>query len=277
MAEKRVPGLGGVQETLLVPLWARAVETRKRRGVLSDPRAVELVEALDYDFSPFDDPKVVLGSNLRTLVFDAWVRRFLDEHPGGTVVEIGAGLNTRFERLDNGTVHWFDLDLPDVMELRRAFFDDTSRRHGIAASVTDASWVERVRRSPGPYFLAAEAVLFYLEEPAVRGVFGRVAERLPGVLLAADTASGLGLDTEGRQDVMSRAAARMRWHCADPRTVERWGAGIELLDSRTLAGLPTAVRRRLPLRHRAMLRVASALYRRRLAAYRFNLFRIGTR
>lgn len=50
---------------------------------------------------------------LRTVILDTWVRDFLAGHPAGTVVDIGTGLNSRFERVDNGQVHWIDLDLPD--------------------------------------------------------------------------------------------------------------------------------------------------------------------
>ncbi len=63
---------------------------------------------------------------MRSAILDAWVRAFLAGHPAGTVVEIGTGLNTRFERVDNGQSGWIDLDLPDVIELRRRFFADSS-------------------------------------------------------------------------------------------------------------------------------------------------------
>jgi O-methyltransferase involved in polyketide biosynthesis len=79
-------------------------------------------------------------------------------------VEIGAGLNTRFERVGNGQAHWIDVDLPDVIELRRRFFADTGRRRMVAASVLDKAWLHDVRQSPGPYFFVAEAVLAYLPE-----------------------------------------------------------------------------------------------------------------
>lgn len=41
------------------------------------------------------------------------------------MIEIGTGLNTRFESVDNGVVRWLDLDLPDTIELRRQFFANT--------------------------------------------------------------------------------------------------------------------------------------------------------
>lgn len=272
---KQPPELGDVQETLLIPLYARAVETRKRSGMLSDPRAVEMVDAIDYDFTRFDGAKSLLGANLRTLLFDGWVSDFLRQHPTGTVVEIGTGLNTRFERLDNGTAHWIDLDLPDVIELRRAFFEDTDRRRMLAASVTDPAWTDAVREAPGPYFLAAEAVLIYLEEHQVRSVFDLIAERLPGALLALETTAGRMVDRQDSHDVLAEMAARMRWRCDDPAALERWRPGVHLADSRTFARLPTPVARRLDPASLLMLRAASVLRRRDVRAYRFNLFRFA--
>ncbi|OLT31080.1 hypothetical protein BJF79_37555 [Actinomadura sp. CNU-125] len=271
---RRAPELGEVQETLLIPLYARAVETRKRRGMLSDPRAVEMVEALDYDFARFDGARSLLGSNLRTLLFDAWVRDFLERHPSGTVVEIGTGLNTRFERLDNGTVHWFDLDLPDVIDLRREFFQDTDRRRMVASSVTDPGWLRDVAAGPGPYFLVAEAVLIYLDEADVRSVFELIAGRLPGANLALETASGHMVDNQDGHDVLRLMAARMRWRCDDAREVEKWRDGISLLDSCTFLSLPEPVRRDLSRTYRLMLRTVGTIKRKEMESYHFNLFRL---
>jgi O-methyltransferase involved in polyketide biosynthesis len=89
-----------VQQTLLIPRYGRAVETRKSDGLLRDPRGVEMVEAIDYDSRRFDDAGMLLGMVLRTAIFDEMVRAFIAQHPDVTVTEIGAGLNTRFERVD---------------------------------------------------------------------------------------------------------------------------------------------------------------------------------
>src|SRR5919109_2471064 len=114
--------LGPVAETLLIPLYGRATLTRQGSALIDDPTAVEMVEAIDYDFSRFDGAPSLFGAVLRTRVLDVWIQRWLSAHPAGTVVEIGAGLNTRFERLDNGLAHWLEVDLPDAMTLRRRFF-----------------------------------------------------------------------------------------------------------------------------------------------------------
>jgi O-methyltransferase involved in polyketide biosynthesis len=269
---KRPPELGEVQETLLIPLYGRAVETRKRRPLLSDPRAVEIVESLDYDFRKFDRTRSLFGSVLRTVMFDEWVRAFIDRHPSGTVIEIGAGLNTRFERLDNRRIHWIDIDLPDAAALRTRYFGDTARRITIGASVLDSSWIDVAKRRPGPYLLVAEAVFMYLAEADVRRALSAAGSRFPGSRIAFDTGNQQMIDYQRRHDVMSKMAARMQWACDHPRIVEEWGIGLRLLDSRTFFDVPAHIKRRQPF---GMRWLAPVFFRKYIEAYRLNLFEIA--
>jgi hypothetical protein len=110
--------LGAVQETLLIPLIGRAVETKRANGegLINDPKSVEIVEKLNYDFSHWESSSSVTGAVLRTRLLDQDVQQFLEKHPTGTVVEIGCGLNDRLNRLrllDGGSklddIRWFDL------------------------------------------------------------------------------------------------------------------------------------------------------------------------
>jgi O-methyltransferase involved in polyketide biosynthesis len=73
-----------------------------------------------------------------------WVRTYFKQHPQDPVVEIGAGLNTRFERLDNGEVRWFDLE-PDSMALRKQFFEETERRKFMTVSALETDWITSVK------------------------------------------------------------------------------------------------------------------------------------
>ncbi len=66
---------------------------------------------LDYDLAKWKKTASLFGSCLRSKLFDEQVTRFLSLHPRGTIVEVGAGLNTRYERLDNG--HAFVLPVYD--------------------------------------------------------------------------------------------------------------------------------------------------------------------
>ena len=137
MTEKIKIELGNVQKTLFLPLWGRAVESKKRKPMLVDETAVRIIEQVDYDFAP-------MTANLEELSQIAWIKRslicdqvidkFLAQYPAGTIVNVGCGLDTTFERVDNGKLRWYDLDLPDVIALRSKFIQESERRTFIASS-----------------------------------------------------------------------------------------------------------------------------------------------
>ena len=129
MNKKDVSKLTEAQSTLLMPLWARALEAQHPTPLIRDRKAVEIVESLDFDFDLFRQKSVPQADYcVRASVIDQLVQEFLSQHPCGTVVEFGVGLDTRFDRLDNGTVTWIELDLPHVIDLREQFFEATDRR-----------------------------------------------------------------------------------------------------------------------------------------------------
>jgi O-methyltransferase involved in polyketide biosynthesis len=248
--------LGAVQETLFIPLLARARAAQRRRPLLRDPKAVEIAGSVEID-AKYGRGAFGSVTVLRTVLMDAWVRAFLARNPAGTVVEIGTGLNSRFERVDNGQVHWIDLDLPDTIELRRKFFADTDRRRMVAASVTGEEWLPIVAQRPGPYFFAADGVLAYLTEEQVTTLLTRIAGHFPGAFLALDTFPQRTLDQQRKLAARRGIPARFAWACDDPRSLER--LGLRVLESTGVARLPRPVRRHLPARYRFLLPLADPI------------------
>jgi O-methyltransferase involved in polyketide biosynthesis len=263
--------LGPVEETLLITLYGRALLTRQASGPLSDPKAVEMVDAIDYDFTRFDSGMSPLRCALRTRIFDLWVDRWLDLHPAGTVVEIGVGLNTRYERLDNGRARWFELDLAEVIALRRRFFADTERRAMVTGSVLDEAWMDTVGATSGPWLFVAEGVLVYLSEHDVRAVVSRLIRRFPGSWLAVDAWGHWMRDHQDEHDILRNMEARLQWFCDDIRELD---ARVEVLESCTYASAPADVLELLPPPLEAM--VAASANDTQLQNYRMNLVQLGT-
>ena len=115
--------LSGVPATLLISLRARCLESLDPKGVIKDERSVEIARTLGCDITPRSESFFTqVGTAQRTIVFDDYTNDFLSRYPNGTIVNLACGLDTRFERVDNGQVKWFDLDFPDVIEIRRQFF-----------------------------------------------------------------------------------------------------------------------------------------------------------
>lgn len=179
--------LQGVPETLLWTLHQRAAEARRPDTLLHDPRAVALTETLDFPFAQRFGP-AALGQwqALRALRFDAAVRAFLASHPHGTVAALGEGLETQFWRVDNGTVRWLTVDLPEIVALRRAVLPcDDTRQTLFGCSALDPAWMELPDPSRG-LLITAQGLLMYFQPSEVHLLIAACAGRFPGASLVLD-------------------------------------------------------------------------------------------
>lgn len=181
--------LEGVPETLLWNLYQRAIEARRSNSVLHDPKAVQLLDAIDYSFEErFGKASAILAQAqaLRCLCFDREIQRFLSAHPQGTVVALGEGLETQFWRVDNGRVRWLSVDLPETVEVRRKLLPDSARLRTIACSALDERWMGEVDTSRG-VLITAQGLLMYFQPAEVYRLIASCAQRFPGGALLFDT------------------------------------------------------------------------------------------
>jgi methyltransferase (TIGR00027 family) len=234
MPEKILQSLEGVSETLLMTLYARARESQRPDAMIHDDKAVEMVGRIAEDFSRLrmqrhDEVAVIM----RMRKFDNHVRDFLARNAEAVIVHIGCGLDTRFERVAerNGHVEWFDLDMPDVIELRRKLIDNKSERyHTLAGSVFDDGWLEEVSRyKPRPFMFLAEGVLPYFEETQVKSLFLKLRDHFPGSELVCDAHTPFVIWADNLHLAFAGVKARLHWRLKNPRDVESWGDGIHLL------------------------------------------------
>lgn len=235
MTEKVLQSLEGVSETLLMTLYARARESQRPDAMIPDDKAVELVNRIAGDFSRLrmqrhDEIAVIM----RMRKFDNHVYEFLRRNPDGVVVHIGCGLDTRFERVAerNGRIEWFDLDMPEVIELRRKLIDNASKRyHMLAASAFEDSWFQEISPyKPRPIMFVAEGVLPYFEEAQVKSLFLKLRDHFPGSELVCDAHTPFVIWADNMHLAFARVKARLHWKLKNPRDVEGWGEGIRLLD-----------------------------------------------
>ncbi|MFJ2192198.1 class I SAM-dependent methyltransferase [Kitasatospora sp. NPDC087861] len=181
------PELAQVPETALWTLWHRAVEARRPDTVLEDPKAVELVDRIDFPFAErFGQGALVSQLQaLRAACFDREVADFLARCPRGTVVGLGDGLETQAWRVDNGRADWLSVDLPETAALRERLLPPDERHRILACSATDPAWMEEVDPGRG-VIICAEGLLMYLQPDEVRALIAACAERFPGASLVLD-------------------------------------------------------------------------------------------
>ena len=225
--------LSGISETLLIPLWARALETRRPDAILRDPIALEIFESIDYDFSKFEGAWTTqTGIAIRTKLLDEAASAFLAANPEGVVINLGAGLGTRFCRIDNGSVHWYEVDLPYVIALRKRFFRQTRRYRFIAGSVTEPSTLERITAGSRSVMVLAEGLFMYFPEADVRSLCERLPKRFPRAQMLLEILSPFSLGMGKYDPCVSQVAEGLlefRWALSDCRMMERWGCGLRVL------------------------------------------------
>ncbi len=160
--EKIKPNLTGTAETMLQSFYARAQYSRSKGHKFYDAKAVELVEKIDYDFSKAaKDSTMGQGVIARTLVFDELVQAFIGKNPACTVVNIACGLDTRFYRMDNGKITWYNLDLPETIRVRDQIYQESGRVSTIGMSAFDVQWPKSVTQRGKTLFII-EGLSMYL-------------------------------------------------------------------------------------------------------------------
>jgi O-methyltransferase involved in polyketide biosynthesis len=227
--------LSGVSISLLLPLYIRALETPRPNAIITDYRAVELVKKLkltSFNFSQAQvREEVQVSILLRNRQFDLITSDYLARYPGAVVVQLGCGLDARFERLDNGQVEWYDLDLPEVINLRRELLDgETERYHLLAYSALDPTWMDPISiHVPSCFLFLAEGLFMFFKEQQVRDLVFTLRDRFPNSELVFDAFSAFYAWGNNLRVNRTHIGAKAHWAIKRAKDLEGWGQGIRFL------------------------------------------------
>ncbi len=243
--------LGDVGTTGLLTAFCHAMESRRQQPLLTDPMAETIADRLAPVLADSPDKllrKLARGQLRRDMVvhialrarqYDQYARDFLARHPHGCVVNLGCGLDTRFWRLDDGRLHLYDLDLPEMIDLKRQLVAETERYRLVGRSVLDHAWLDQVAaEQPGPFIFLAEGLFMYLPADQVRGLIVELATRFPGSELVFETVNSKWLQPylkwmisfKMQKELGLGVGTEYRFGIRDGHEPETWGPGIRLLE-----------------------------------------------
>ncbi|MEU9114524.1 class I SAM-dependent methyltransferase [Streptomyces sp. NPDC048483] len=247
--------LTGETETLLATLYGRAVDSRAKQPILGDTMAAETVRRLDYDFTKLRmGPGDAAGVALRARQLDVWTARFLAAHKEAVVVHLGCGLDTRVHRLDPAAgVHWYDIDYPEVIALRRKLYPEREGYTTLASSVTDPAWTAQLP-SDLPTIIVAEGLLMYLTEEDGTALLRRLMGHAPSGELAFDAFSRFAIRTQRINRIVVDAGATLHWG-TDAAGIAALNPKLEIVENISALEIPGM--EKLPAAHWAAARVTS--------------------
>jgi O-methyltransferase involved in polyketide biosynthesis len=217
------------QETLLIPLYSKAVESQKPDPIFVDEKAQDILKQIEYDFARLKIPrKTAITLCIRASKLDAYTRAFLADHPQSVVIHLGCGLDSRCLRAKHENAEWYDLDFPPVIDLRRKFYEETPIYHLIPSSVTDLRWTDAISPQGRSVLVIAEGLLMYLKEADVKALFLKLKDAFPGCDLACDVYSVLTAQRAKGHPSLKKTGAVIQWGIDDARGIEQWASGIRL-------------------------------------------------
>ena len=199
--------------TLFIPLYGKAMMSRE--GFLPDPTAEEIMSTVDFDFTKVDQSrKLAIYMAMRAALFDGYARDFAAQHPDGLVLQLGVGLDSRVKRVPCPNP-WYDLDFPDVIDLRRTYFPEDARYHLIAAPALPADWLAGVPKAQNVLVLA-EGLSMYLSEGDMRALMATLQAHFGQVTFIFDAYSKRAAKLSALKNPVNAVKAKIDFALDDP-------------------------------------------------------------
>lgn len=227
----------GVPETMIQTLYARAMESKREGHLIYDKKAMEIVKEMDYDFTKAkEDAMMRNGVVARTIVLDELVQNYVTAHPNAVVINIACGLDTRFYRVDNGKLRWFNLDLPVTIEVRKKFLEETGRVSVLPYSAMDEAWAEEVHKTLNaetdldnetrPTLVIIEGLTMYLSQEDVQKIFTIIRKHFTAATVLVETMSPFVVK-HIKEKSIEASKAKFTWGVKNGRILAKELPGFE--------------------------------------------------
>ncbi|MEU4343068.1 class I SAM-dependent methyltransferase [Nocardia sp. NPDC023852] len=239
--------LDPIQETLLLTLCARALDSKLPHPILGDTRSADLTEKIDYDFAKLKvKPSLICGTALRAKKLDQAVINFLADHPNAIVLDLGCGLDTRVFRCDPPTgVDWYDIDFPEIISLRPQFLPERSRLLG--ADLTTPGWLDALPRDR-PAMIVAEGLLPFMPGDTFQQMTRALTTHFPTGELALNGYTRFAAWAMKYHPTIKTLGITAAQGFDNPHEPETWDAALALTDEQLLTRVPEVTDFPQPLR-----------------------------
>lgn len=232
--EKIKPSISdNVADTLFITVYMRALDAQQKHPVLNDTQSLKLMHRIDYPFEKYSGTKVMsrIGTCVRLKYIDKQLEEFIATHENVVVVNIGCGLDDRYNRVKNASkVIFYELDLPESIKLREQLMQTHRNQFLIPDSAFETGWLDKLKeKHPNSNFIfISEGVFMYFPEEKVKNLLCAIAERFPNARILFDGLSEYLSHQSDKHDTLRNAKAVFEWGFDDNRIFERWDPRLKL-------------------------------------------------
>jgi len=201
---------GDIQETALIPLAIKASETARPNARIKDLKAKEIIDSLGVDVSKFDPFLSHEGVVARTILYREQLKELLNKYPDAVCINLGCGFDDKFSQVDNGSVRWFDVDLPDQIAVRRKVYEDRERCVMLEGNALNGDWTRSIPKAD-MVIVVMEGVLEYFSKEQVKTCLNMLCDSFPHGYLLAELHSPFLEKNSKHHDAVKNTNATFGW------------------------------------------------------------------
>ncbi len=214
--------LKDVPYTMLITLYYRYRESMEQDGLLNDPLYEKIINKIDFDFHRIKvEPDQQISVAARTIIFDNAIDNYIKLNPQGCVISIGAGLNTRFYRLNNEKIKWFNIDLPQAIDFQEQVLEPHVNQFNVRADAFNTEWFKYIPENEN-IFIFAEGLFLYFEDEKIKQLFNKIANRFKNSYLMFDVVSSLFIQFGDKPHAVDWEKTPFKWAVDSWDKIENW-------------------------------------------------------
>ena len=267
-----------VQETLIIPLFARKICSDHFPQLFEDKQAKKICASLDYDFSSKEklmNSQIGLFGALEVaqrhydLMYE--IKDYLNTHPKASVVNLGCGLDDTFSKVDNGLCKGYNIDLKDVIEIRKDFYGEMKSQTDISCDLNDYAWMDLVDKENGAVFFAS-GVFYYLKKEDVRNLFDQMAKSFPDGVLVFDVCNSRGAKAMTKTWIKEAGIKDVSpyFSLEDEGEMSGWSDYFESISSRSYMRGYRDIRKDVNFLHRVLIDLCDRFFKMRIVKICFK-------
>lgn len=216
-------------QTLFIPLYGKALMS-KQNLFLNDPKAQEIIESVDFNFEELKQSKwLSMYMAARARIFDEITSTFIEKNSDVTVIHLGCGLDSRCLRINGNSAQWYDIDYPNVIELRKKFYTENDKYRMIGKSVVDLGWLDEIGENNSSILIVAEGLTMYLSEKEIQQLLKGINERFGNVTILFDAYSKQAVKSSKIKNPVNQMSASVKWGMDTPEDFNKLNDNLEFV------------------------------------------------